>query len=224
MAAAGLPTSLRLPPWALLPAACAHRAAAAPVLPLLRTFEPGAPERAASPGRSGSESASHYQWSAASATAESWASSRCRRRNIHWNGVEGERRLSLSETRLDCRKGSWGLCAGASSSVHLHGWDSGHRRLLNGRFVRGRLRLRGLLRCSVLQLRGGIHLVGSVVCWMNRASSSAWASMTFYNSGTADLWQIASRTGPVNPFPVKRTTVRAGTTVTMTDKGDILCK
>lgn len=221
MAAAGLPTFLCLPPWALLPAACAHRAAAAPALPLLRTFEPGAPERAASLGRSGSGSASHYQGWAASATAESWAWSRCRRRNIHWNGVEGERRLSLSETRLDRRKGSWALCAGASGWVHLHGWDSGHRRLPNGRFVRGHLRLGGLPRCSELQLRGGIHLVGSVVCWMNRASSSAWASMTFYNSGTADLWQIA---GPVNPFPVKPTTVRAGTNVTMTDKGDILSK
>lgn len=188
MAAAGLPTFLCLPPWALLQATCAHRAAAAPVLQLLRTFAPCAPERAASLGRSGSVSASHYQSSAASATAESWASSRCRRRNIHWKGVEGDRRLSLSETRLDCRKGSWGLCAGASGPVHLFGWDSVHRRLLNGRFVRGHFRLRGLLRSSVLQLRGAIHRVGSVVCWMNRASSSAWTSTTFYNSGTADLW------------------------------------
>lgn len=203
MAAAGLPKFLCLPPWAPLQAACAHHAAAAPVLPFLGSFEPCDPERAASLGRSGSVSASQYQSSAAWATAESWASSRCRRRNIHWNGVEGDRRLSLSETGLDCRKGSWGPCVGASAPVHLFGWDSVYRRLLNGRFVRGHPRLIGLLRSSVLQLRGGVHRVGSVVCWMNRASSSAWASMTFYNSGTADLWQIASRTEPVNPFPFK---------------------
>lgn len=168
--------------------ACAHRAAAAPVLQLLRSFESCAPEREASLGRSGSVSASHYQPSAAWATAENWAPSRSRRRNIHWKGVEGDGRLSLSETRLDCRKGSWGLCAGASGAVHLFGWDSVHRRLLYGRFVRGHLRLRRLLR---------IHRVGSVVCWMNRASSSAWASMTFYNSGP-----VANRVKD-GPFPFK---------------------
>lgn len=191
----GLATFLRKPPWALLQAACAHRAAAAE--PALRTYEPSTPGRAASLGRLGSVSASHCQSVAASATAGNWASSRRQRRNIHWNDVEGDGRMSSSETRPDRRRWGWGLCARPSGPVHRFRWDSLRRCLQNGRFARWGVRLRGPLRSSVF---ASSHRVGSVVCWMNGASSSAWTSTTFYNSGTADLWHTASSTESVNPF------------------------